>query len=191
MACTLLRSCDASAPCTPSVELAPGSSFSSDHSFCIAIDPTDGGAVDDCYVCMDSEGGLAPPRRGRCACATAVHDECLRRLVETSQNSTCKVCTQPYRNVACRRVSYRTLTENGQAVAVYCLAVTVMPYSWSTTMAAYAETGAKGWFVLACGFALLFLYGAWGLGTVAWSRPRLTLWVVRHGIVRVEVLPLS
>lgn len=187
MACIPLRSCGASAPCTPTVELVPDPSA----SLCIAIDPTEDHAVDECFVCMDSNGGIAAPRRGRCACKhAAVHDECLNRLVQTSQSSTCKVCKETYTGVMCRRVPYHKLTVDGRDTCVHLLAASVMPYSVVATVIAVDETGEKAWLILAAVFALLGLYGFWGLARLVCLRPRPKLWELHHGVAQVQVLPL-
>ena len=178
-----MRSCP-SASCTPTVELLPDPS----GSLCIAIDPTEDHAVDECFVCMDANGGIAAPRRGRCACKTAVHDECLHRLVQTSQTSTCKVCKELYTDVMCRRAPSHKLTEDGRDICVHLMAASIMPYGFVATVIA-SETDGRAWLILGAVFALFFLYGFWGLARAVYLRPK--LWELHHGIVEVQVLPLN
>lgn len=55
-------------------------------------------APPECFVCTES---VPAPRRSACRCVDRfVHDSCLSRMLERSQQAACPVCLEPYANVA-------------------------------------------------------------------------------------------
>ena len=108
-----------------------------------------------------------------------------------SNRSTCKVCKEIYTGVMCRRAPSHRLTEDGRDMCVHLMAASVMPYSVVATVIAVDETGEKAWLILAGVFALLGLYGFWGLARLVCLRPRPKLWELHHGIAEVQVVQTS
>lgn len=52
-----------------------------------------------CYVCFAPHGRLL---RNRCACRTCIHPHCLKKLLNFSQSSKCKVCLRHMTGVEVR-----------------------------------------------------------------------------------------
>ena len=58
--------------------------------------------VPECYVCAE-RNPLDRLRASQCACKNRfIHDDCLKKLVQTQKVAICMVCKEPYNNVEVR-----------------------------------------------------------------------------------------
>lgn len=64
--------------------------------------PADASPPTECFICTES---VPAPRRSACLCTDRyVHDECLVKMLESTKQAACPVCTAPYANVTYRIV---------------------------------------------------------------------------------------